>query len=91
MPNRDIKEISLVNKNGTLITKYSYDKDVAPENLSIFSISASYQKFLVSESKTNESFFSVFFKVYFFIWLFSEHEIDVSIRHESIILMIFIL
>lgn len=44
VPNRDIKEISLVNKNGTLITKYSYDKDVAPENLSIFSISASYQK-----------------------------------------------
>ena len=41
VPNRDIKEISLVNKNGTLITKYSYDKDVAPENLSIFSISAS--------------------------------------------------
>lgn len=40
IPNRDIEEISLINQEGILITKYSYEK----ENLSLFDISSAYLK-----------------------------------------------
>ncbi len=42
LPNRDVKEISLSDKNGFLHAKYSYDKDATNEELSRYGFSSAY-------------------------------------------------
>lgn len=44
VPNRDIKEISLINKEGIISTKYAYDEDINKINLSLFDFSSAYYK-----------------------------------------------
>ena len=42
LPNRDVKKISLSDKNGFLHAKYSYDKDATNEELSRYGFSSAY-------------------------------------------------
>lgn len=44
LTNLDIKEISLINKDGIVLDKYSYDEDLKGNPLSLFDLTAAYYK-----------------------------------------------